>query len=88
MKRILIDILLVLSAFIFPWWLALLGAALAVFYFSGYYEILILGIIMDSLYNAPIARFHHVEFVVTLLALFLFVIAEVLKRRLRLYGNR
>jgi hypothetical protein len=88
MPRIFVDILLILSLFIFPWWLVLILATIALFIFPAFYEILFLGVLMDSLYNAPIARFHQVEFVVTLVTAFLFVIAEILKRRLRFYTQR
>ncbi len=87
MRRIFADILLLISLFLFPWWAAMLFGVAGLFIFSSFYEILFLGIGIDSLYNAPIAPFHHFQFVITLLAVFLFVIAETLKRRLRFYGR-
>ena len=87
MRRILTDIVLILSVYIFPWWFVLIMAVIALAVFDTFYEILFLGIILDSLYNAPIARYHHVEFVVTLITVFLFIGAEILKRRLRFYGG-
>lgn len=86
-KRLIIDVFLFLGIFIFPWWFVFICAGCALFYFSSFYEILFLGIIVDSLYNAPIVAFLHVEFVVTILAIILFIFSEVLKRRLRIYGR-
>jgi hypothetical protein len=87
MPRILADIVLLVSVFIFPWWFVLMLGTVMLFIFPDFYEILFLGIVLDSLYNAPIARYHHVEFVVTLITVFLFILAEVLKRRLRFYSR-
>jgi hypothetical protein len=86
MKRILVDIFLFLAIFIFPWWLVVVFGVLALLAFSSFYEIVILGIVIDSLYNAAITRYHHIEFVVTIGAIFLFIVVEVLKRHLKFYG--
>jgi hypothetical protein len=83
MRRIFADIVLFLSIFFVPWWLVVAFAVVGLFTFSSFYEILFLGIVLDSLYNAPIAPFRHFQFVVTLLCVFLFVVIEALKRRLR-----
>ena len=83
MRRMITDSVLVIAVFAFPWWLSMCAAAAALFFFDSFYEIIFLGIIIDSLYNAPIAPFHHFQFVVTLLCIFIFVGIEALKRRLR-----
>ncbi len=87
MRRILVDILLILSIFFFPWWLTLGLSLIALFYFDNFYEILFLGIGIDSLYNATIAIYHPVEFVATIIAIVLFVGVTILKNRLRLYSK-
>lgn len=86
MKRIGTDIFLCISLFIFPWWLVLLFAGIALFVFHDFYEIMFLGFALDSLYNIPTPHYHAVEFVVTIIALCLFVIAQVLKGRMRMFG--
>ena len=87
MRRILADIFLLISVFIFPWWLVLFLGALGLFLFRSFYEMLFLGVIIDSFYNAPIAPFHGFQFVAMLLSVFLFVTAQTLKRHMRFYGK-
>lgn len=48
--RIVLDILLIVSALIGPWWLALLIALILIFFF-GAYEALLAGLLLDSMYN-------------------------------------
>jgi hypothetical protein len=86
-KRILIDILLLISVFIFPWWIVLLAAVFCVFAFKSFYEIVILGLVIDSLYNAPVARWHGVEVITTLIALALLAIISFTKTKLRYFDE-
>jgi hypothetical protein len=88
MYRVITDIALFISLFIFPWWFVVVLAVIALFFFNSYYEVIFLGVIIDSLYNAPIARFHGFEFVVTIAMVLLYILAEVLKRRLRFYNAK
>lgn len=84
MTRVIITIFIFISIFIFPWWLAFLFGIVALIFFENYYEFFVLGLITDSLYNAPMPRYQGFEFVITIATLFLFVVAETLKRRLRI----
>lgn len=60
----------------------------AAFVFRSYYELLVIGIVIDSLYNAPVAGLFKVELVVSFLSLFILIIAEHLKPRLTFYSER
>jgi hypothetical protein len=86
MKRIAADIFFVFAIFIFPWWLTLLFATIALFFFNDFYEILFLGFALDSLYNTATPKYHSVEFVVTLIALCIFIVVHVIKGRVRMFG--
>lgn len=85
MIRIGIDCLLLISAFFFPWWVTMLGAVVATFYFRSYYEIVVLGLIIDSLYNASVPRFYGIQYVLTFAAIFFVFISHIIKERLRFY---
>ncbi len=85
LKRSVIDVILILSAFMMPWWITALAACIALFYFESFYEIVVLGLIIDSLYNAAVPRVHHIQFVMTLGAIGIFFISVYIKERLRFY---
>jgi hypothetical protein len=87
MSRIVIDILLFLALFMVPWWFVLVLAGIAVLYFDSFFEIIFLGFAIDSLYNASIPQYYAVEFVVTIIAMILFLTIEIVKRRLRWYSG-
>lgn len=84
--RILIDILIFCLIFILPWWLTVLLAAAFVFMYDRYAEILVVGFIIDSIYNVPLGGYFHFEFVASLICLIVFVISFLVKRRLRFYS--
>ncbi|MES2436828.1 MAG: hypothetical protein V4519_02355 [Patescibacteria group bacterium] len=84
--RILFDCILGISIFFLPWWIPFLAACIAVFFLDSFYEIVVLGVIIDSLYNAPIVRFHNIQFVITFLALFVTLIGSFIKNKLRFYN--
>jgi hypothetical protein len=83
--RIIIDCVLLFLVFMTPWWVSMLIAAVCVFIFHIFYEIIILGLIIDSLYNMPVARFHNIQFVVTIGAIVLLLISVYIKGRVRYY---
>ena len=42
-KRIVATLVLIIAIFFAPWWVALPIGAIATFYFSSYYELMVLG---------------------------------------------
>lgn len=87
MWRIIFDFILYVSVFLFPWWFALILAIVGLLLFRSFYEIIFLGIVIDSLYNASTHRFYGLEFIVTFISIILFTIIEMLKRRVRIHRN-
>jgi hypothetical protein len=51
MHRYIIAGCLILSAFVLPWWVTLLIALYGAFRFSWFFEALIAGLIIDSMYE-------------------------------------
>jgi len=51
-KRIMTDIGLVLAAFLLPWWVVFITIFILAFILENYYEALIAGIIIDTLYGS------------------------------------
>jgi hypothetical protein len=52
MKRVLFGIFLILLTFISPWWIPFLFSILGLFYFENLYEVILVGLIIDTLYGA------------------------------------
>jgi len=73
--RIILDVIIFSVAFLFPWWIAVLLAIVALWYFD-YLEIIFLGAIIDALYG-------HYWF--TIATFLLFVLSVYIKPRLAFY---
>ncbi len=83
--RSIATILMLLSILFVPWWTTALYAVFLVLYFDYYVEVMIAGIIFDSLYAVPLARFYNFTYVATLFAGVIFIAAVYLKKRLTFY---
>lgn len=81
-RRIIIDALIFLGIFVAPLWTVGLTAALCVFIFENFYEIVIAAILVDALYGIPTSLFA-TPFIYTLSAALLFIAINLLKRHLR-----
>jgi hypothetical protein len=85
MLRFIVNSILILSVFIFPWWVSGLLGLCALFYFHTFYEIVVLGLIIDSLYNAKVPHFLEFQFVVTIASILVLCISLYIKERIRFY---
>lgn len=81
MLRFIISICIAISLYVLPWWLTFIFACAGVLYFNLYIEGVILVLVLDWLY-APYFNFFPNLHVAPLFALFLCVIAPVIKKRL------
>ena len=59
LKRIILSSIFLISAFILPWWLVMFLGLMLLFYFNNYYEFIIAGLILDSLYGNIISINHN-----------------------------
>ena len=82
MRRFLADILTVLVAFLFPWWVAFILAAALCFVFGRYYELLFLALLLDLLYGGTGTRFGGFPFILSALALVLFPLFHQVRKRM------
>lgn len=83
-NRILADGILVIAACTGPWWLALPLVIACILVFENFYEILILGIMLDSLYGIPV-RFSPVPVIYTLCASVGLLGGAMLKKHIKFY---
>jgi hypothetical protein len=80
-KRIIFSIVLIILAFVAPWWIGFILALAGLFYFKGLYEVIAVGIILDSLYGASFSIFGF-NFVFTAFFLIAFYIISTFKKNL------
>lgn len=87
MIRIFIGVF-VFSCILFGyWWLTLCLSILLLFYFKTYYEILLFGIIYDSIYGLSLPEFWNIRYIFTLTSVVLFIISLMIKKRLIIYES-
>lgn len=78
--RIAFNITLAISALFLPWWLCMPLMLAAGFVVPRFYEVVIYGMLMDSLYATP-SGFHGFPFVCTAFAVLALMIATAIRSR-------
>ncbi|MEX2405616.1 MAG: hypothetical protein WD579_03385 [Candidatus Paceibacterota bacterium] len=76
--RILFDIVLLISLGILPWWITAILAVGGALYFPRFYEIIIVGAIIDGLYSLYIVPW------TTIAAIILFILSRIVRGILRI----
>lgn len=82
--RIILDILIIFSIALLPWWFTTILIVVGIFLFELFYEALLFGLIIDSLSGIPRELFFGKSFIYLLIIIILFVIINWLKNRLRI----
>ncbi len=83
LKRIAYNIVLVTSLFFAPWWVTLTLGVIATFYFSSYYELIVLGALFDILYGATVSTAFGYNVLGFVVSVGLFLVIQRAKRELR-----
>jgi len=83
LNRILFGIVLIVSAFVFQWWITSVLAILGLFYFNNLYEVIFVGIIIDSLYvgSQKFFFFEDFNFLFTMVMVVSFLVIGNLKTK-------
>lgn len=80
MKRITIGIILLLSTLLFHWWVPILIALFCLFYFDDFYEILVVGLLIDVLYGSKFEFYGFNLFFTLLMLVFFYTIGKFRKQ--------
>jgi len=80
--RIILTITISVIALIFPWWVALLFATILIFCRETY-EMLIVGIILDSIYNKATSNLWISYFFFTALIFLIIGLANIIRPRIQ-----
>lgn len=83
--RIFAFIVLGFSIFFMPFWVSVILAIIGMFYFSTYFEAILLFFLSDLLYGVKEEKFFDMIFVSFFLSLALFILIEILKKKLKFY---
>jgi len=84
--RIVLDILFFLSVLILPWWISGLFALFLIFYMKSFYEAVLAGFMLDTLYGTPTQAFFGLQFILTVSSLALVIAVSNLKKILWYYS--
>lgn len=82
--RIAFNVLMFTSVLFLPWWITAIIAISFLFKFTAY-EIILWGVFADMLYSASAPSFYNIEFLFTISAIVIFVLAYFIKKRLMFY---
>ena len=85
-RRIIVDLFIFFSIFLLPWWVSLLLALSASFYFSHFIEIIFIGGTLDALYGSGFSSFEFPYFFL-LGTIVIFYGVQSLKKRLIMYED-
>jgi len=87
MWRISADALLLVSVYLFPWWLTLFLLLSGIVIFRLYFEAVVAALLIDLLY-APMTSLSYVAYRFTLVSIVLILLANLVVRRyMRAYEN-
>lgn len=80
-NRIIFNLVLLVAVFYSPWWLVAILGFIGVFLFAQYYEVIVVGLIMDLLYGAPTLPFEGMLGVIA--AVIIFYVATYTRKAVR-----
>ena len=86
LKRIVFSSVLLISVYIFPWYISSTLGILGMFIFANYIEGIIAGVLIDLVYGTTGFLFGSVAAIFSVGFILAFFIIEKLKSRLRIYA--
>jgi hypothetical protein len=85
MKRVVFDVILFLSVLIFPWWISVLGVIIGIFAFKNFYEYIIAGVVIYSIFSVPSSRIISSPVLISLIIVGSYLIIQYIKNNIILY---
>lgn len=81
--RIILDLILIFSLFLFPWWVALILALIAVFFFDLFIEFVLISTLTAIIYFPD-----DKVWLTAFFAIIIFILLQFLKKRMIFYRDR
>jgi hypothetical protein len=85
MKRVIFDIFLLISLYIFPWWISILLLFIGIFVFDNFYEFIVSNIIMYSMYATKSDRIISSSVFFPLIIIISYILIQFIKSNIILY---
>lgn len=82
-KRAVYDLLVLISVFFLPFWITAILLIAGTILFPWFIELFFFSVLVDRLFGIPELRFFNFQYVVTVFALILFVIYQLIRPRLK-----
>ena len=82
--RISLSVLFFASIFLFPWYISVLLSVVLLVLFNAY-EVILGGLLLDTLYGTPILGYFDSESLFTLLFVILYILSFYIKKQLIFY---
>lgn len=87
MIRIVAFIILLFSVLFLPFYVSAILAFLGMFYFSIFWEAIVVLFLSDLLYGAKEAKFSNTLFISLIVSILILVLVEFLKRKMKFYNK-
>ena len=81
MRRLVFNILIILSILFMPWWIGAIVAILGCSFVDRFYEVIVYGILADAFYGTKFG-YHGFQYMATLSAVVIFAAVSTIKKRL------
>jgi energy-coupling factor transporter transmembrane protein EcfT len=85
MKRVIFDIVLLISVFVFPWWISTFLLLIGIFLFNNFYEFIITNVIIYSLYAVKGDRWITSPIFFSMIIIILYIIIQIIRNNIILY---
>lgn len=85
MKRVIFDSILLISVFVFPWWISALLVFVGIFVFNNFYEFIVAGVIIYSLFSVPGVKFIYSPIFFSSAIIILYIIIQLIRNNIILY---
>ena len=85
MKRVIFDVILLISVFVFPWWISVLLLLIGIFIFKNFFEFIAANIIIYSLYAVSNDRLISSPVFFSALIIVLYIAIQIIRNNIILY---
>lgn len=88
MKRVIFDLILFVSVFIFPWWISLFLVLVGIFLFDNFYEFIVSGVIIYSIYATKGGQLISSPIFFSILIILSYIIIQLIRDNIILYKTK
>jgi hypothetical protein len=81
--RVIAAIALCVCILFLPWWFVVIALIAAALYFETYFEIILFGVVIDSLYGVGVYSLFHIPITYTVFGIVVFLLSLPLRKRIR-----